>query len=115
MEIKFNKYIVKVNIADVGGIVVPHCLDDLNARTNYRNIHLNNAVKMLPFNLRTDLSLNQNHNSHIYRHKLVANHGQKYELKGHHFLYLPHDHQPVADPYRVCLRSFFADYCHFTA
>lgn len=68
-----NKYIVKVNIADVGGIVVPHCLDDLNARTNYRNIHLNNAVKMLPFNLRTDLSLNQNHNRKVMTMCLVLN------------------------------------------
>ena len=68
-----NKYIVKINIADIGSIIVPHCIDDLNARNNYRNIHLNNAVKMLPFNLRRDLSLNQGHKSKVITMCVVMN------------------------------------------
>ena len=68
-----NNYIVKIHIADIGATVVPHCIDDLNARTNYRNIHLNNAVKMLPFNLRRDLSLNQNNNRQVITMCVVMN------------------------------------------
>ena len=68
-----SKYIVKINIADIGSIIVPHCIDDLNARNNYRNIHLNNAVKMLPFNLRRDLSLNQGHKSKVITMCVVMN------------------------------------------
>ena len=68
-----NNYIVKINIADIGSIVTPHCIDDLNARTNYRNIHLNNAVKMLPFNLRRDLSLNQNHKRKVITMCVIMN------------------------------------------
>lgn len=68
-----SNYIVKINIADIGSIVTPHCIDDVNARTNYRNIHLNNAVKMLPFNLRRDLSLNQNHKRKVITMCVVMN------------------------------------------
>lgn len=68
-----NKFIVKVHIADVGSIVVPNCIDDANARINYRNIHLNNAVKMLPYNLRRDLSLNQNHKRKVITMCVVMN------------------------------------------
>ena len=68
-----NKYIVKINIADVGSFVLPGSEDDLNARINYRNIHLNDPVKMLPANLRRDLSLNQNQNRKVITMCVVMN------------------------------------------
>lgn len=68
-----NNYIVKINIADIGGFVVPNGVDDVVAKNNYRNIHLNNAVKMLPFNLRRDLSLNQNNKRRVITMCVIMN------------------------------------------
>ena len=48
-------------------------VEDINARINYRNIHLNNPVKMLPFNLRRDLSLNQGQNRQVITMCVVMN------------------------------------------
>ena len=68
-----NKYIVKINIADVGSYILPGSVDDTNARINYRNILLNDPVKMLPFNLRMDLSLNQNQKRKVVTMCVVMN------------------------------------------
>lgn len=68
-----NKYIVKVNIADAGAFIYPGSVEDINARINYRNIHLNNPVKMLPFNIRRDLSLNQGQNRQVITMCVVMN------------------------------------------
>ncbi len=68
-----NKYIVKINIADAGAFIYPGSVDDINARINYRNIHLSPPIKMLPFNLRRDLSLNQGQNRQVITMCVVMN------------------------------------------
>ena len=68
-----NKYIVKINISDAGAFIYPGSVDDINARINYRNIHLSPPVKMLPFNLRRDLSLNQGQNRQVITMCVVMN------------------------------------------
>ena len=68
-----NKYIVKVNIADAGAFIYPGSIEDINARINYRNIHLTTPVKMLPFDLRRDLSLNQGQNRQVITMCVVMN------------------------------------------
>lgn len=68
-----NKYIVRINIADIASVVTPGSIEDVNARSNFRNFHLGSGVSMLPFELRKNLSLNQNTNRKVVTMVLVMN------------------------------------------
>ena len=68
-----NNYIVKINIADVASYVRPGSIEDVNAKTNFRNFHLGSGVTMLPLELRKNLSLNLNSTQKVITMVLVMN------------------------------------------